>query len=298
MEKLKWRLQMKGFAGVSSDGLSGGLALYWDENLQVTVLDSCARYIDVRIVDGANDKTWRTTFVYGEPRVEHRHRMWSALSNLRAVSSDPWLVCGDFNEAMWQHEHFSRSQCPENQMLLFRDCLETCKLMDLGFSGAPFTYDNGQMGERNVRVRLDRACADEALRDLFPFAQVTRLATSCSDHAPLMIRLAHEEPMRTKISPRYEIMWEGHPGLGDVIAETWRKSKPRGHLGAVRDAMKEMMHKLWAWSKENFGHVITEIEKLWTELADVQLHGADRVAIRQKMYKLDELLYREEMLWL
>ena len=100
---------MKGFAGVSNQGLSGGLALYWDESLQVTVLDACARYIDVQIVDAANDKSWRTTFVYGEPRVQNRHRTWSALSDLRAVSVEPWLVCGDFNEAMWQHEHFSQS---------------------------------------------------------------------------------------------------------------------------------------------------------------------------------------------
>ena len=113
---------MKGFAGVSSDGLSGGLALFWDEKLQVTVLESCAWYIDVRIVDAANDKSWRTIFVYGEPRVENRHRMWSTLSNLRAVSTEPWLVCGDFNEAMWQHEHFSRTKRVESQMASFYDC--------------------------------------------------------------------------------------------------------------------------------------------------------------------------------
>lgn len=74
--------------------------------------------------------------------MENRHRMWTSLSNLRAMSSEPWLVCGDFNEAMWQHEHFSRSQRSENQMLLFQDCLTSCELLDLGFSGIPFTYDN------------------------------------------------------------------------------------------------------------------------------------------------------------
>ena len=83
-----------------------------------------------------------------------------------------------------------------------------------------------------------------------------------------------------------------------VIAESWGKSKPNGHLGSVRDALKEMMQRLRAWSKANFGHVMTEIEKLHTELADLQLQDADRAATRQKMYQLDELLYREEMLWL
>ena len=72
MEKLRWRLGLKGFCGVSSFGLSGGLALYWDESLMVTVLDSCHRYIDVSMEDRGADKKWRMTFVYGEPRVENR----------------------------------------------------------------------------------------------------------------------------------------------------------------------------------------------------------------------------------
>ena len=57
-------------------------------------------------------------------------------------------------------------------MEVFRDCLVTCELQDLGFSGLPYTYNNGQEGNRNVQVRLDRACADEALRDLFPATHV------------------------------------------------------------------------------------------------------------------------------
>ena len=72
-------------------------------------------------------------------------------------------------------------------MQVFRDYLLACELLDLGFSGVLFTYDNGQQGGRNVRVRLDRAYADDAWRDLFPLTQVTHLATSCSDHCPLII---------------------------------------------------------------------------------------------------------------
>ncbi|XP_073359562.1 uncharacterized protein [Aegilops tauschii subsp. strangulata] len=170
--------------------------------------------------------------------------------------------------------------------------------MDLGFSGIPYTYDNGQVGNRNVRVRLDRACADEAWKDLFPFTQVDHLASSCSDHCPLLVRLSHVESPKNKATPRYEIMWERHPALASVIADRWGKSKPAGTLGAVRDALKETMVKLRSWSKENFGHVTSKIEKLWGQLAELQLQDADRTLIKQKMYQLDELLYKEEMLWL
>ena len=44
---------------------------------------------------------------------------------------------------------------PDAQMLAFRDTLEVCNLLDLGFSGVPFTYDNKRHGAVNVQVRLD-----------------------------------------------------------------------------------------------------------------------------------------------
>lgn len=34
------------------------------------------------------------------------------------------------------------------------------------------------------------------------------------------------------------------------------------------------------------------------ELAQLQAEDADRIIIREKMHRMDELLYREEMLWL
>lgn len=40
------------------------------------------------------------------------------------------------------------------------DVLHVCKLTDLSFSGAPFTYDNRRIGQQDDRVRLDRAVAD------------------------------------------------------------------------------------------------------------------------------------------
>ena len=97
--------------------------------------------------------------MYGEPRVENRHLMWSKLQALSNTSECPWLVIGDFNEALWDFEHMSATPRPEPQMIAFRDTLEICGLVDLGFSGIPFAYDNLRAGAANVKVRLDRATA-------------------------------------------------------------------------------------------------------------------------------------------
>jgi hypothetical protein len=66
---------------------------------------------------------------------------------------------GDFNEDMWSFEHFPVTSRPKQQMIAFRDTLEVCELVDLGFSGLPYTYDYKRHGQGNVKVRLHTAIA-------------------------------------------------------------------------------------------------------------------------------------------
>jgi hypothetical protein len=101
MRQLRNRLGLRGFVGFSSSVQSGGLALFWHESLIVEVQSINERYIDVYVCESVNMPQWRLTCVYGEPRVEDRHRMWDALRHLKMLSNLPRLVVGDFNEALW-----------------------------------------------------------------------------------------------------------------------------------------------------------------------------------------------------
>ena len=69
-------------------------------------------------------------------------------------------------------------------------------------------------------------------------------------------------------------------------------------LSSVASSLKEVMKELKQWSMVKFGIVLKKIESLRNNLAKLQLAGADRAHIRTKMNQLDELLYREEMLWM
>lgn len=77
-------------------------------------------------------------------------------------------------------------------MVLFRDALNDCGLVDLGFVGLPFTYDNGREGAANVKVCIDRASADTNWRDFFADATLYHLVSSCSDHCPLLLEIRKE----------------------------------------------------------------------------------------------------------
>jgi hypothetical protein len=57
---------------------------------------------------------------------------------------------------MWSFEQCSATKQPECQMKEFREVLVQCDVFDIGFSGVPWTFDNKQKGDRNVKVTLDR----------------------------------------------------------------------------------------------------------------------------------------------
>lgn len=82
MRKYRARFGLKGFHGMDNNGNSGGLALYWHESVKVEVVFSNQRCIDAQIRLGPEKIVWRLTCVYGEPRVEDKHNMWTLLNNL------------------------------------------------------------------------------------------------------------------------------------------------------------------------------------------------------------------------
>ena len=71
-------------------------------------------------------------------------------------------------------------------MQAFRDILDECGFMDLGFMGSRFTghkhFDNFIVSER-----LDRAVATNEWFSLFLDTQVHQLDVTTSDHKPLLI---------------------------------------------------------------------------------------------------------------
>lgn len=100
MRRYRARLGLSGFEASDSIGLSGGLALYWHESLSIDVKTKNERYIDTYVTVAAGEQPWRVTCVYGEPRTEDRHRMWSHLRELHQQADMPWVMIEDFNEAM------------------------------------------------------------------------------------------------------------------------------------------------------------------------------------------------------
>lgn len=95
----------------------------------------------------------------------------------------------------------------------FRDAVQVCGFIDLGFVGLPFTWDNRQQGTDNIKVRLDQSFANSAFLDLFNDVKVRHEQTTKLDHCCLVIECVKRQSRRRRSRHQfgYENMWHRDP---------------------------------------------------------------------------------------
>jgi hypothetical protein len=186
-------------------------------------------------------------------------------------------------------------------MMDFREVLSHCDLYDIGFVGNPWTFDNKQKGERNVKVRLDRAVASPAWSLLYPNHRLRHIASSRSDHCPILLSVESAENCRTgRPIRRYEVVWERDPSLPAAVEEAWSRRIPCNDLGDVSASLCTMMSSLQSWKNTHFKSIPREIEKK-RNLLDSLRQGTDDESVQKRIgleKEMDELLYREEIFWM
>jgi hypothetical protein len=113
VSNLQYRIGSKHCFVVDGVVKGGGLGLFWDESIKVDILSYGLHHIDCLIWRSELHIRWQTLFIYGEPRTQDRHLIWELLHHLDGVYQGSWLMMGDFNEVLWDFEHFFARRCPK-----------------------------------------------------------------------------------------------------------------------------------------------------------------------------------------
>ncbi|XP_071678252.1 uncharacterized protein [Lolium perenne] len=231
---------------VSSHGRSGGLALFWNNNISIEILPYSQYHIDA-IVKELGKEPWRLTTVYGEAQVAERFKTWDMLKFIRSLSPYPWVCLGDFNEVLHRHEHCGVQERSHAQIAGFRDAVDVCGLQDLGYEGTKWTYEKKVAGGSYCQVRLDRALASPEWCDRFPHAMVRHLTAATSDHCPILLTWDDTGRLTRKkggVRPfRYEVMWERHEEFEPALKDIWNqqgKARERKEIFSLREDLKRM----------------------------------------------------------
>jgi hypothetical protein len=72
----------------------------------------------------------------------------------------------------------------------------------------------------------------------------------------------------------------------------------KASLDEVRKGLDKVMTELQGWSKKKFGSIKKELDKARKQLESLQAQNADQREIRKLTDHMNELLYKEEMIWL
>ncbi|KAL0411811.1 UNVERIFIED_CONTAM: putative mitochondrial protein [Sesamum latifolium] len=231
IEILKRKLDFFG-VNVDSRRKSGGLALLWNKSVEVQLQSMSQYHIDISIKLTVDEDWWRFTGFSGKPDTNKQDISCNLLSRLHAQSVRSWLVAGNFNELLDQSEKKGGPNRPLWQIKNFRKALENCNLSDLGYTGTPFTWNNRHRHPDTVYERLDRACANPAWIQRFQHATVSHLHTNCSDHNPILIKVARPPSNRRQKSRpwRFEAAWLQDEQCEGIVSHCWaRVDGPASH---------------------------------------------------------------------
>jgi hypothetical protein len=114
----------------------------------------------------------------------------------------------------------------------------------------------------------------------------------------VLLKIEQEERLpQRKARRQYEIFWEREAELPERVAASWREAGSKEDLGGIMQGLNQVMNTLQDWSKRKFGNILRELNKARKKLELLQLNNADQREIRQATDWMNELLYREEMLW-
>ncbi|KAJ4885834.1 Uncharacterized protein Rs2_25582 [Raphanus sativus] len=127
-----------GMTRVPPIGLSGGLSLMWNDDTEITILESSPNLIDTRIV--YKGITSFVSFIYGAPAVENRADFWNKLNAVGQNRDDPWLITGDFNDILNNTEKCGGPTRPEGSFTAFRSFVAQNGLWDLKHTGEQLSW--------------------------------------------------------------------------------------------------------------------------------------------------------------
>ena len=111
------------------------------------------------------------------------------LINVADLHNMPWVIAGDFNEPLVDGDKFGGRAVSVNRSLLFKECLDKCSMIDIGFAGPHFTWTNRREVQALIQERIDRYFVNPSWCLLYPEARVTHLTRCHSDHCPVLLEM-------------------------------------------------------------------------------------------------------------
>jgi hypothetical protein len=200
---------------------------------------------------------------------------WTTLVDFGDNCDFPWLCIGDFNAITAQHDKLGGRPFPMFSRNTFSSFMNQFGMIDLGFSGNPYTWSNHRQGHCLIKERLDRGIATNQWIQHFPSFSVTHLPTHNSNHNPLLLDTSSRSPTLPRPF-RSEEFWTRDPTCGVVINEAWSILVSGSPAFCLMKKLKNTKQAIKHWNKHYFGEIKRKLDSTY-QLLDItqQAHPLD-----------------------
>ena len=202
----------------------GGLALIWRREVNLDVINYTDNHISAKVVE-EDGFVWYLTCFYGWLDASQKQKSWALLNHLFTFVQGPWMCIGDFNPILHSFEKQSSHPPPYKQMDDFWEALDLCNLVDIGFKGYPFMWNNKRSSIANIKEQLDWAVANLEWRVKFLASTLTHLFSHAFDHRTLLLQTSDEGCLQNRGVPsfKFEEKWLLWEECEKIVTEAWSK---------------------------------------------------------------------------
>uniref|UniRef100_A0A803NST3 Reverse transcriptase domain-containing protein n=1 Tax=Cannabis sativa TaxID=3483 RepID=A0A803NST3_CANSA len=305
VDNLKHKLHFDSGLEMPRLGRSGGLLLFWTNDVIVTLLSQSISHFDCYVSCSITNVSFHLTCFYGSPVDSLKSHTWNILNRIgRGNPRDPWLIIGDFNAFLFSYDKQGGNpdRGPSSD---FRHFLDSFNLSPLDPSGPLLTWNNNVASPKNIQERLDWGIVNNHWVDTFPDATLAHLGFFGSDHRALELNTSN--PPGTCLNNKnkrfhFENVWLKDPNWNQVLDRSWT-SHPNQHdpilkLVSTQASCAEMLNN-WNHKKDfNFKKHITRLERDLEFARSASVWDDNTIRkIKELQSRLDSLLYKEETYW-
>ncbi|XP_074320432.1 uncharacterized protein LOC141657179 [Silene latifolia] len=259
------RLPFDSFEILDPVGFTCGIIILWNAGkTTVSLLNKTDQLINVVVQVPNISFLFFLSAVYASPKFRLRKILWSDLINIAASHDLPWVCLGDFNEVTCSTDKIGGRGIKLNRVNLFKSSLDSCNLIDIGFSGPKFTWTNRRR-INPILERLDRVWVNQAWMDQYPNSHnYHRPVSPPRPLCPIMLKtsLPHHPSVKAF---KFETFWTCDPSFYPLVAHTWPSL-----TNSIPSKLSNLSLTITDWAKVIFGDLPSRKRRLSARLLGVQ----------------------------
>ena len=228
--------------------------------MEVILLSTMEQEIHAIVKVRSSNLSWLILAIYASLRIAKRKILWNNLKIVSQLHNLPWLMLGDFNEVLSGDDKFGGNGVNLNRALEFKECLDECNMLDLGFASSKYTWTNSRHSTDLILKRIDRCFANLSWRTLYSDATVTHLPRIWSDHCPVLLELCRPYVCNLIKPFRFQMMWLLHPEFPSMVQHAWLENR------GLHIAISDFVIRAKKWNSEVFGNLFTRNRRVLARL--------------------------------